>query len=102
MRLERELEVQHHWIIGCSIAIPSFCVSYPVQTILLLGKRLRLPDRIMMTVHGQEAHPKNNHFRRNKVDVWMECQCFSYLHGPFSAALAHRRRLNTSQLSCNF
>ena len=29
MRLERELEVQHHWIIGYSIAIPSFCVNYP-------------------------------------------------------------------------
>ena len=31
MRLERELEVQHHWIIGYSIAIPSFCVNNPVS-----------------------------------------------------------------------
>ena len=46
----------------------------------------------MMTVHGQEAPPKKTHFRYNKVDVWMELQCFSYLHGPFSAALGPRAR----------
>ena len=58
MGLERELEVQYHWIIGYSIAIPSFCVNYPVYTIFLLGKRLRFPERIMMTIYGQEAPPK--------------------------------------------
>ena len=46
----------------------------------------------MMTVHGQEAPPKKTHFRYNKVDVWMEFQCISYLHGPFSAALGPRAR----------
>ena len=45
-----------------------------------------------MTVHGQEAPPKKTHFRYNKVDVWMEFQCISYLHGPFSAALGPRAR----------
>ena len=37
----------------------------------------------MMTVHGQEAPPKKTHFRYNKVDVWMEFQCFSYLRERF-------------------
>ena len=49
-----------------------------------------------MTVHGQEAPPKKTHFRYNKVDVWIEFQCFFYLHGPFSAALGPRARASSS------
>ena len=46
----------------------------------------------MMTVHGQEAPPKNTHFRYNKVDVWMEFQCFSYLHDRFPLPWVWRAR----------
>ena len=50
---------------GNRIRVLTFC------DVQLLG-RLRLPERIMMIVHGQEAPPKKTHFRYNKVDVWME------------------------------
>ena len=40
----------------------------------------------------KSAPPKNTHFRYNKVDVWMEFQCFSYLHDRFPLPWVWRAR----------